>query len=262
MKTEEICPQCGETIDIEATKCEYCGKTVNQDAMKKTVCPICAEPIEEGTSTCPHCNERADFEKAALEKESIATQAEEISEEEYTEKKRKSRLMTALVILAFVVFGFFLLTLKYGGDEEKTDSIENVNSESPYGIADDDNMHEGIDMPEDAVEYPDIPLRCAGTIGEQSCTISMQFKQADDPTTEIFDVIGKLNFSDGSTDNIMALSGRFHCDGNKLIMSMYDSEGNDIGVFDLSLLESGNNYQGTFITSEGQQFNVELESNE
>lgn len=43
------CPQCGQTVELQFTRCPNCGATL------RGICPSCGRPVEPGWKLCPQC---------------------------------------------------------------------------------------------------------------------------------------------------------------------------------------------------------------
>lgn len=52
------CPSSGESVNIKATKCRFCGDTLSKTQMPipQKDCPFCGEKIQANTASCEFCN--------------------------------------------------------------------------------------------------------------------------------------------------------------------------------------------------------------
>ena len=57
LKTQKVCPYCGNVLDGSPTFCTSCGKALNVTVVElpKQFCPKCGSEVENGSTFCTKC---------------------------------------------------------------------------------------------------------------------------------------------------------------------------------------------------------------
>lgn len=57
LKSQKVCPYCGNVLEGSPTFCTYCGKALNVTVVEipKQFCPKCGNETEPGTTFCTKC---------------------------------------------------------------------------------------------------------------------------------------------------------------------------------------------------------------